>query len=92
VSEPLVVKLPHKLGKEEALRRIKPALGKASSSFPMLVVEEEAWSGDRMTFRVRALRQAAAGSDDVKEHLVGRWFCHMRRAPLQAPSIFSNPL
>jgi hypothetical protein len=53
-SEPLV-KLPHKLGKEEVLRRIKPALGKAYSSFPMLVVEEEAWSRDRMTFRVRAL-------------------------------------
>jgi hypothetical protein len=37
MSEPLIVKIPHKLGKEEALRRIKPALGKASSSFPMLV-------------------------------------------------------
>jgi len=36
VSEPLVVKIPHKLGREEALRRIKPALGKASSGFPML--------------------------------------------------------
>jgi Putative polyhydroxyalkanoic acid system protein (PHA_gran_rgn) len=66
MSEPLVVKLPHKLGKEEALRRIKPALGKASSSFPMLVVEE-AWSGDRMTFRVRALAQLAAGSVDVAD-------------------------
>jgi hypothetical protein len=30
-----IVKIAHKLGKEEALRRIKPALGKASSSFPM---------------------------------------------------------
>ena len=67
MSEPLVVKLPHKLGKEEALRRIKAALGKASSSFPMLVVEEEAWSGDRMTFRVRALGQLAAGSVDVAD-------------------------
>jgi hypothetical protein len=34
VTEPLVVKLPHELGKEEALRRVKPALGKTSSSFP----------------------------------------------------------
>ena len=42
MSEPLIVKIPHKLGKEEALRRIKPALTKASSSFPMLVVEEDA--------------------------------------------------
>jgi hypothetical protein len=32
MSEPLIVKIPHKLGKEEALRRIKPALGKASSA------------------------------------------------------------
>ena len=67
MSEPLVVKLPHKLSKEEALRRIKPALRKATSRFPMLVVEEEAWSGDRMTFRVRALAQLAAGSVDVAD-------------------------
>ena len=67
MSVPVVVTIPHKLGKEEALRRIKPALGKASSSFPMLVVEEEAWSGDRMTFRVRALAQLAAGSVDVAD-------------------------
>jgi hypothetical protein len=67
LSEALVVKLPHKLGKEEALRRIKPPLGKASSSFPMLVVEQEAWSGDQMTFRARALGQLAAGSVDVAD-------------------------
>jgi hypothetical protein len=36
MSEPLIVKIPHKLGKEEALRRIKPALTKASSSFKKL--------------------------------------------------------
>jgi hypothetical protein len=52
MSEPFTVKIPHKLGKEEALRRIKPALGKASSSFPMLVVEEEAWwKGPKSKFR-----------------------------------------
>ena len=49
----------HKLGKEEALRRIKPALGKASQSFPVLKVEQEVWSKDRMDFRVRALGQVA---------------------------------
>jgi putative polyhydroxyalkanoic acid system protein len=52
LSEPLVVKLPDKLGKEDALRRIKPPLGKASSSFPMLVVEQE---------------ELAAGSVDVAD-------------------------
>jgi hypothetical protein len=59
---PLVITIPHKLGKEEALRRVKPALGTSSASFPMLKVEEEVWSGDRLDFRVRALGQVAAGT------------------------------
>lgn len=67
MAEPVVVKIPHKLGKEEALRRVKPALGKASSSFPVLAVEEETWSGDRLSFRVRALGQVAAGNVEVGE-------------------------
>ena len=67
MTELLVVRIPHKLGKEEALRRVKPALGKASSSFPVLAVEEETWSGDRLSFRVRALGQIAAGNVEVAE-------------------------
>ena len=43
--EPLVVTIPHELGKEEALRRVRPALAKESTSFPVLKVEEETWSG-----------------------------------------------
>ncbi len=65
MAEPLVVIIPHKLGKEEALRRVKPALGKASAAFPVLSVEEETWTGERMDFRVRALGQLAAGSVEV---------------------------
>jgi hypothetical protein len=65
MTEPLVVRIAHKLGKEEALRRVKPALGKASSSFPVLTVEEETWAGDSMTFRVRALGQTATGNVSV---------------------------
>ena len=67
MAEPLVVSIPHKLGKEEALRRVKPALSKASEGFPVLKVEEELWSGDRMDFRVRALGQVAAGNVEVGE-------------------------
>ena len=70
MSEPLVVLIPHKLGKEEAVRRIRPALSKASSSFPILSVEQETWTGDRMDFRVRALGQIAAGRVDVTEDQV----------------------
>ena len=70
MSEPLVVVIPHKLGKEEALRRVRPALGKASQSFPVLQIDEERWSGDRLDFKVRALGQAVAGSVEVADESV----------------------
>lgn len=81
MSEPLVVSIPHKLGKDEALRRVKPALGKASQTFPVLQVEEEAWSGDSMQFRARALGQTAAGTvqvgnESVRLEVTLPWFLH----------------
>lgn len=68
MSGPLIVTIPHKLGKEEALRRVKPALSRASESFPVLKVEQEVWSGDRMEFRVRAMGQVAAGNIQVGDN------------------------
>jgi hypothetical protein len=68
--EPLVLIFPHRLGKDEALRRIRPALGTAAQSFPVLKVEEETWSGDRLDFRVRALGQAAVGNVEVGEERI----------------------
>jgi hypothetical protein len=70
MTEPLVVTIPHKLGKAEALRRVKPALGKASETFPVLQVEQEEWTGERMDFRVRALGQIAAGNVQVGDSSV----------------------
>ena len=67
MSAPLVVTLPHRLGREEACRRLKVGLTKAASSLPVLKVDEERWEGDRMIFRVRAMGQAAAGHVDVAE-------------------------
>ncbi len=46
---------------------MKPALSKASDTFPVLKVEEELWSGARIDFRVRALGQVAAGNVLVGE-------------------------
>src|SRR6266540_2582777 len=58
MSAPLVVSLPHRLGREEAIRRLKEGLTRAASSVPVLKVDEERWEEDRMIFRVRALGQA----------------------------------
>jgi len=67
MSAPLVVTLPHRLGREEACRRLKVGLTKAATSVPVLKVDEERWEGDRMVFRVRAMGQAASGHVDVAE-------------------------
>jgi Putative polyhydroxyalkanoic acid system protein (PHA_gran_rgn) len=67
MSAPLVVSIPHQLGREEAARRLKAGLTRAASSIPVLNVDEERWDGDRMIFRVRALGQAASGHLDVAE-------------------------
>jgi putative polyhydroxyalkanoic acid system protein len=65
MSAPLVVSIPHNLGREEAARRLKTGLGRAAASLPVLQVDEERWDGDRMNFRVRALGQVASGQVDV---------------------------
>ncbi len=67
MSAPLVVSIPHRLGKEEAVRRLKTGLTRAATSVPVLKVDEERWDGDQMVFRVRALGQAASGRIDVGE-------------------------
>ena len=66
MSAPLVVSIPHRLGREEARRRLQSGLTRAAASVPVLKVDEERWDGDRMIFRVRALGQAAAGHVDVE--------------------------
>jgi hypothetical protein len=44
MSEPLVVVIPHRLGKDEALSRIKGGIGRARGEFArILTFEEERW-------------------------------------------------
>ncbi len=67
MSAPLIVSIPHQLGREEAIRRLRGGLTRAASSFPVLKVDEERWDNDRMIFRVRAIGQAASGHIDVED-------------------------
>lgn len=67
MSAPLVVSIPHRLGREEAVRRLKSGLGRAAASIPVMQVEEERWSGDTLAFRIRALGQIATGQVDVTD-------------------------
>jgi Putative polyhydroxyalkanoic acid system protein (PHA_gran_rgn) len=71
MSKPLVISIPHQLGKQEARRRLKDGLGGAGASFSHLFsIEEQSWTGDRLQFRVSALGQSATGSVDVAEDYV----------------------
>jgi hypothetical protein len=67
MSAPLVVSIPHRLGREEATRRLKAGLAQAAASVPVLKVDDARWDGDRMMFCVSALGQVASGQVDVAE-------------------------
>ena len=62
MSPPLTVTIPHHLGKQDAVNRLRAGLSSARTHFgQLLTVEEEVWNGDTVEFRVRALGQAANG-------------------------------
>jgi hypothetical protein len=67
ISKPLIVLIPHSLGKEEALRRLKAGIERVIAHVPVMKVDEQTWLGDRMTFRASALGQVATGTIDVGE-------------------------
>jgi hypothetical protein len=67
MARPLVVSIPHRLGKDEAMHRFKAGLGSITPRFGTLVtVHEETWEGDRLTFRITALMQPVSGTIDVR--------------------------
>jgi hypothetical protein len=71
MTKPLLVTLPHNLGKAEAIRRLKSGLANAASQFgPLLKVDEVTWRGDQLSFRVTVLRQQLAGTIEVGEESV----------------------
>ena len=71
MSEPLVVTIPHRLGKDEALNRIKTGLTRAEGEFAWaLRFDEQRWEGDRLDFRISAMAQHAQGSITVAEENV----------------------
>jgi hypothetical protein len=71
MTEPLVVVIPHRLGKDEAARRIKDGVARAKTEFAYLMrIENDVWEGDRLSFAASALGQHAHGFIDVYEGAV----------------------
>jgi hypothetical protein len=92
MSKPLVVSIPHRLGKEEAVRRLKSGMGNVRSHYSHLMsVQEETWDGDQLRFHVTALGQAAGGvidvfADHVRLEVTLPWLLH-KIAERIAPTI-----
>ena len=65
MSQPLIVSIPHRLGREEAARRIRSGLAGVRAHYSaFLSINEETWVGDRLMFNISALGQGASGLID----------------------------
>ena len=68
MSKPLVVVVPHQLGRAEARRRLETGLASLAQTFgEKLTSVDQAWTGDRLDVNVKALGQSVAAGLDVGE-------------------------
>jgi Putative polyhydroxyalkanoic acid system protein (PHA_gran_rgn) len=71
MSKPLVVSIPHQLGRQEAARRIKSGLATVRTHYSaFFTIPEETWTEERLVFSIRALGQSAPGLIDVGDDYV----------------------
>ena len=67
VSDTVTAIVGHRLGKVEAVRRLKEGLARTNGNLGLIAMEQETWEGDTLRFHVRVLGQAAAASIEVLE-------------------------
>src|SRR5215813_502112 len=68
MSKSVVVSVPHRLGREEAVRRLKTGLERTRTGFGNhITVLEETWAGDHLDLRLGLLGQTTSGKIDVAD-------------------------
>ena len=68
MSQPVIVSIPHHLGREEAARRIKSGFAAARTNYSALLnIREETWNGDGLVFNMSTFGQSAAGRIDIAD-------------------------
>ena len=68
MSRPVVVTIPHRLSRQEAVKRLKAGFSNVRSSFGQgFVVVKDEWAGDHLDFRASLLGQTTIGSVDVAD-------------------------
>jgi hypothetical protein len=70
MSGPISVDLPHRLGAEEAKRRIAANIGGLTSHLPAGAQVRSAWEGDTLKLGIGVMGQEVAAEMDVRESLV----------------------
>lgn len=87
MTQPLAVDLPHRLGREEARRRIERGMGRITDHLPAGATSTSDWEGDRLHLAVTAMAQQVTAHIDVEEARL--------RIELQLPaalSFFAKPI
>ncbi len=68
MSEPVTFTISHRLGKDEAVRRLQKGFAELPTNFtPLFRINEQRWSGDRFDFSLSALAQLITGTVEVGE-------------------------
>ncbi|BAF90345.1 hypothetical protein AZC_4347 [Azorhizobium caulinodans ORS 571] len=71
MAPPLTVSVPHKLGREEAVRRLQQGTSLLREKFGNQVqILEETWVDSNLDFRIAAMGQQASGKIEVADDQV----------------------
>jgi len=71
MAKPIVISIPHQLGRAEARRRIETGFGNIVGQLPGTGgTFKERWDGDRLTFSVSGLGQTVSGAVEVLDATV----------------------
>ncbi|MGZ9075723.1 MAG: polyhydroxyalkanoic acid system family protein [Burkholderiaceae bacterium] len=83
MSDTVTVIIGHRLGKKEAVRRLKEGLARNNGHLgAMIAMDQETWQGDTLRFRMRALGQTAAATIEVLDDAL--------RIELSLPSLLAK--
>jgi hypothetical protein len=68
MTQPVVVTIPHRLGKDEAKRRLQAGFTNVRTNVgETFVVLKDAWSGEHLDFEASLLGQSTNGKVDVAD-------------------------
>jgi len=71
MSQPLIVSIPHRLGRQEARRRVDSGISRLRPELAGLVSTlDYSWEADRLNFRAAAMWQTITGAIEVLDDAI----------------------